>query len=463
MKEKLRSLNNIHFVGCLAILLLNDFYLKTEYHNWLTGKLSDFCGLFVFASFWATLFPERKFVICISTAFLFVIWKSPYSQTFIDLFSQNLYAINRIVDVTDFIALPVLVVAFFHNAEHSIELRLPPLPIALITLISFCATSVPQYTQKFSQPQFILFKSGIADFTNSDRHSRYQVYELDSLIVIGIDEIRIERRAVIDDDYHKKLISSDLDLRLIRDSRESYAKGSDLAEYNTFRDSLIVYGRSVISLKHDSVVDELNFKNSRLDGIFRRSENGQLVIEGRFKNGIEDSTWTYYSDGNKVVARKYFENGELTQTEQFDGASLVSEQKHQTRSVVIRNKYFHLAILVLLVISVLAGLIINFRKSEKENIIQLSTSLTVLGMLALPLVVLGLAKAVSFFIPYSYSNGFLGIFIEAFFVYLITTPLFLLVLSGFKLRSRFDLLLYILLFSLSVVIVEEWIQMNAVM
>ena len=243
MEARLRSLKNIHFVGCLAILLLNDFYLKVEYPNWLTGKLSDFCGLFVFASFWTALFPARKGTICISTALLFALWKSPYSQTFIDLFSHNLYPIDRIVDVTDLIALPVLLLAFIHSAEHSIKLKLHPVPIALLTIISFCATSLPIYKQKFSQPQFILFKSGIVDFINSDRPSRYQVYELDSFVVISIDEIQIDRQAVIDDDYHKKQILSDLDVRLVRDSQEPYAKFDDLAEYKTLRDSLTVNGR----------------------------------------------------------------------------------------------------------------------------------------------------------------------------------------------------------------------------
>jgi hypothetical protein len=460
MKEKLRSLNNIHFVGCLAILLLNDFYLKAEYPNGLTGKLSDFCGLFVFASFWAALFPTRKGTVCISTALIFVIWKSPYSQTFIDFFSQNLYPIHRIIDVTDLIALPVLLVAFFHNTENSIELRLNPIPIALLTIISFCATSLPHYKQKFSQPQFILFKSGIVDFVNSDRPSRYQVYDLDSFVVISIDEIRIDRQAVIDDDYHKTQILSGLDLRLVRDSQEPYGE-NDLSGYKTLRDSLTVKGRSAITLKHDSIIDGLNFQNSRLDGNFKRSVNDRLLFEGKFKNGIEDSVWVFYDDDNKVVTRKYFENGELIQTEQFEKPNLISEQKHQTRDDIVRNKYFHLAILGLLVISVLARLILNFRKSEKENIIQLSSFLTVLGMIGLPLVVLTLAKLISSWIPYSYSNIFLGIFIEAFFVYLIAGPLFLLVLAGLKLRSKFDLVLYILLFSLSLVLIEEWIQLKA--
>lgn len=42
MKTKLKSINNIPFLVSLVILILNDFYFKTIYHNWLTGKLSDF-------------------------------------------------------------------------------------------------------------------------------------------------------------------------------------------------------------------------------------------------------------------------------------------------------------------------------------------------------------------------------------------------------------------------------------
>ena len=40
----------------LAILLLNDFILKDLYGNWLTGKLSDFAGLFVFSLFFSAYF-----------------------------------------------------------------------------------------------------------------------------------------------------------------------------------------------------------------------------------------------------------------------------------------------------------------------------------------------------------------------------------------------------------------------
>ncbi|MCP4580716.1 MAG: hypothetical protein GY839_03815 [candidate division Zixibacteria bacterium] len=39
------------FLLALALLLLNDHLLKAAYPGWLTGKLSDFAGLFVMAVF----------------------------------------------------------------------------------------------------------------------------------------------------------------------------------------------------------------------------------------------------------------------------------------------------------------------------------------------------------------------------------------------------------------------------
>ena len=37
------------FLGCLFLLVLNDRFLKAEFGNWMTGKLSDFAGVVVFA------------------------------------------------------------------------------------------------------------------------------------------------------------------------------------------------------------------------------------------------------------------------------------------------------------------------------------------------------------------------------------------------------------------------------
>ena len=71
-------------LGALALLLLNDFVLKPAFHNALTGKLSDFAGLFLFAVFWIAVFPRHRGLVVLATAAGFVFWKSPAAQPLID-------------------------------------------------------------------------------------------------------------------------------------------------------------------------------------------------------------------------------------------------------------------------------------------------------------------------------------------------------------------------------------------
>lgn len=51
-------------VGLASMLLfgLNDHYLKSAYHNWLTGKLSDFAGLVVFPCLLISILEWGRFV-----------------------------------------------------------------------------------------------------------------------------------------------------------------------------------------------------------------------------------------------------------------------------------------------------------------------------------------------------------------------------------------------------------------
>ena len=456
MKEKLRSINNTPFLICLALLLLNDFYLKAAFHNALTGKLSDFCGLFVFVTFWSAVLPGRKLTILFSTPLLFIVWKSPYSQPFIDFFSRTLYPIHRTVDFTDLSALLILPIIFFNWTPGNFNLRVNPLPLAALTLFAFCATSIPKPRQKFAQPNYILFKSGIVNFSDSDYPSTYQVYDLDSLVVIGIQEIRIDEHAPIDDEFHKKQILADLDLRLLRESQDRNGVTGSQSYYEPIKDSLTIHGKTAVTLNLDSFVDELNFKGTRLDGKFKRlSDINQLTIEGTFKNGIEDSTWTFYDRNNEIVMLKYFQDGELTKTEQFENSILIASEDHDTRDDTITKKYFHLAILGVCILLMLAKLFSNYRRSQPQDIIQLSVFSAAACIFLLPLLVLIIANVISSFIPNAYWTHF-GIVREAFLIYVVTAPLFLLVLAFVKLRSGLDLILYILIFSLAVVFIEEW-------
>lgn len=462
MKDKLKSISNIPFVIVLTILLLNDWYLKPEYHNWLTGKLSDFCGLFIFVSFWTALFPNRKLTVYFTTAVFFILWKSPSSQLFINFFSRNVYPIYRVVDITDLIALLVLPIAFAYKSGSAIKLKANPIPLAIITIISFCATSVPRPTQEFAQPQYLLFKSGIINFESNAHPSNYQVYPFDSLVVISIKEIEIDKDPLINDEFHKTQILEDIDLRLIRDSQERYRKNSKLSDFTMLRDSLVVNGKTSITLNLDSVIDELNFNGARMDGKFSRSNNGQFLIVGNYKKGVEDSIWSFYNKKGEIIYRKHFQSGQLIKTQRFENSILMVDQNHNTRADTIRNKYFQLAIISLLIIKVLTKLVSNHRKSEQKNIIQVSAFSSIAGIFLLPLTVLILAKSMAMLMPHSYST-FFGVFFELFWVYAITVPLFLIIFFVIKLRRKFDLIFYLLLFSLSVILIEEWIYLKSIM
>ena len=195
----------------------------------------------------------------------------------------------------------------------------------LITVIAFCSTSVPEPSQKFEQPQYLLFKSTIIDLKNESfkYNNNHRIHKIDSSIIYSIDYIDILSRPTLNDEFHKTMILNDLDLLLIREIKGDQHSNSDLSKYIEIRDSSIIYGDISISLKIDSFIDHLNFKNSRLNGNFKRlSNNNQLIINGAYRNGIEDSIWTYYNQNNQIITTKEFKNGELVKSNKYNDSTL---------------------------------------------------------------------------------------------------------------------------------------------
>lgn len=145
MSNKIKNIfSSYWFVSGLIILLVNDFFLKEIFHNWFTGKLSDFAGLFVFALFWIALLPKHKLKVVITTGIIFILWKSSLSDSFISNFnSLPFFAIDRVVDFTDLMALFVLPLAYL-VANRSEELKTlylsPSIPI-VVAAFAFGATS----------------------------------------------------------------------------------------------------------------------------------------------------------------------------------------------------------------------------------------------------------------------------------------------------------------------------------
>lgn len=460
MRSKLDSINYIPFLVCLVILLLNDFYLKAEYHNWLTGKLSDFCGLFVFALFWAAIFPNKKLIVYLSTGLLFVFWKSGYSQGFITFFSNNFFTIHRVVDLSDLYALAILPVAFFYKPRHYLKLKLSPIPLALLTLFSFCATSVPKPIQRFDHPQYLIFKSEIVSFESPNYSMTYQIYNNDSVTIIEINEIGIEQKPKLSDEFQKVQILKDLDLRFLRDLVDGYDSQTALEDYSVLRDSLVVDETTKTTLKRDSFIDHLSFKETRLDGSYERySFDDKLLIEGKYKHGIEDSIWTLYNDQGEVEIKEYFKEGELIKREFFAKGVLQSEKKLNTRSETVRNKYFYIVIVFVLILSLSMKLILGYKKSSQKDEFQISDISKIIGSVTLPILSFFLAKLFSLLIPNSYSTFFLEIIGEFGLIYIIAVPFYLFIFYFLKLRSRYDLVFYIFLTALIIVLLEESIYL----
>ena len=144
MPANFKILTSFWFITGLTILLLNDLILKAVYGNWITGKLSDFAGLFVFSIFWSTFLPKYKKAIFWLTSLFFIFWKSAYSQSFIDFLNGfSIIQIHRVIDYSDYISLLILPVAYYVETqkEKAFLFKMNPAISIVLSSFAFMATS----------------------------------------------------------------------------------------------------------------------------------------------------------------------------------------------------------------------------------------------------------------------------------------------------------------------------------
>jgi hypothetical protein len=189
--RNLHILSSPGFLIGLSLLLLNDFVLKQQFHNAVTGKLSDFAGLFVFSLFWIAVFPRHKRSVCISTALLFVFWKSAYSQFAIaEWNSLAFFGISRTVDYTDLWALVVIPLSYFYS-DISAGVHLSRGFIYAIAIVSLVAFTATQFSHKASFKNEYVFDSSRQElFDRMKRLPRNDV--LDSFEEGNAFEIRFD-------------------------------------------------------------------------------------------------------------------------------------------------------------------------------------------------------------------------------------------------------------------------------
>ncbi len=142
MKRHFDILASKGFLVGLLVLFVNDTFLKYEFSNFITGKLSDFAGLFIFPLFIYSFFPKRKIPIYIITCIGFILWKSPVSDSFIYYWNSfSFYQIGRVVDYTDLFALLILPFSYIYKPKSININRILLLPVGIFTFIVFCATA----------------------------------------------------------------------------------------------------------------------------------------------------------------------------------------------------------------------------------------------------------------------------------------------------------------------------------
>lgn len=118
-------------LGAVAIMALNDHYLKYAYGGFITGKLSDFCGVFYFPIFllavlisFDEIFKFKRFHLgftttisaIIFTDFLMLLIKlSPSSAKEIEIFFRTyLFQIQIVPDPSDLISFAMNPITYFY-------------------------------------------------------------------------------------------------------------------------------------------------------------------------------------------------------------------------------------------------------------------------------------------------------------------------------------------------------------
>jgi hypothetical protein len=146
--DRLELLASPAFIVALALLVLNDFALKPLFHNALTGKVSDFAGLFALTLFVMTLWPRQGRVAALAIAAAFTFWKTSYAEPLIEWLNVTLpFALGRVVDLTDLSALPMIPLAIW-TAPRLAACPLPrviQLALVVVALVAFTATSRARY------------------------------------------------------------------------------------------------------------------------------------------------------------------------------------------------------------------------------------------------------------------------------------------------------------------------------
>lgn len=151
MKEKNHF--GLLYLVCLSILILNDHVLKYEFPGVVTGKLSDIVGLYCFSHFLFILFPRFKILISGLIILVFSYWKSEFSTPLISKLNLIGLEIDRTIDLTDLLALLVIVLSYNQKYFDTLRLNLLNFRNAIVLCISLFAFTATSYLPRMDPQQ----------------------------------------------------------------------------------------------------------------------------------------------------------------------------------------------------------------------------------------------------------------------------------------------------------------------
>lgn len=132
------------FLLALALLIINDHWLKSAHPGLLTGKLSDFAGLFVVALALVAWRADRAAVGCVILGTLFTLWKSPVATPLIAAWNATIpWPLARTIDATDLLALAAIpaAVRYARSRPRTIAWRPVRYAATAAMLLAVMATS----------------------------------------------------------------------------------------------------------------------------------------------------------------------------------------------------------------------------------------------------------------------------------------------------------------------------------
>jgi len=168
------------FIICVFVLILNDWYLKPMFQNTLTGKLSDFAGLFALPYLLSSLLPKHTLKIHVWTGLLFIVWKSELAEPLITFANSLRIPVSRTIDFTDNIALISLPLSYF-TLKSSFTLNLKPIlhkVLVAVSCLAFAATSMPpRENRTFTQ----IDKAYTFDISKRELVSRLNMVQIEQI------------------------------------------------------------------------------------------------------------------------------------------------------------------------------------------------------------------------------------------------------------------------------------------